>query len=219
MKRKTLGLIHTSAPLVPAFAQLCRVRLPQVDTFNIVDDSFVRLITAHGSLTSDLVERVAGYIRSAVSGGADFVLVTCSSIGPAVEAAAPRAGVPVMRVDQPMADRAVRHGRRVGVVATLATTMQPTTHLLRDRARAAGRNVEITARLCEGAFDALAAGDGAKHDALVSAVVRELSSQVDVIVLAQASMARIVDAMGEIEKSVPVLASPALAIDHLATVL
>src|SRR4051812_38871181 len=117
--KKTLGLVHTSAALVPMFAQLCRTRLPHVDTFNIVDDSFVRLITARGSLTPDLVERVAGYIGSAVSGGADFVLVTCSSIGPAVEAAAPRAGVPVLRVDEPMADRAVRHGARVGVIATL----------------------------------------------------------------------------------------------------
>src|SRR3954466_4889322 len=125
MQRKTLGLVHTSATLVPMFAQLCKAKLPHVDTFNIVDDSLVRAIGTKGSLTADIARRVASYITSAEAGGADFVLVTCSSIGPAVEAAAPFAAVPVLRVDQPMADQAVQTGRRVGVIATLPTTLNP----------------------------------------------------------------------------------------------
>jgi Asp/Glu/hydantoin racemase len=218
-KRKTLGLIHTSATLVPVFAQLCKTKLPDVDTFNIVDDSLVRAIGARGALTADIARRVAGYIESAESGGADLVLVTCSSIGPAVEAAAPFAAVPVVRVDEPMADAAVRTGRRIGVIATLPTTLNPTTDLVRRRAARAGKQIELTSRLCAGAFDALMAGDAAKHDALVAAALKELSAQVDVIVLAQASMARVVDTLAVADKRVPILASPALAIDHVATLL
>ena len=219
MQRKTLGLVHTSATLVPVFAQLCKTKLPNVDTFNIVDDSLVRAIGAKGSLTADIARRVAGYIASAEAGGANLVLVTCSSIGPAVEAAAPFAGVPVLRVDQPMADQAVNIGRRVGVIATLPTTLNPTTDLVRRRAALAGKQIEVTARLCEGAFEALMAGDTATHDTKVSAALKELSTQVDVIVLAQASMARVVDALPASEKRVPILASPGIAIDHLASLL
>ena len=47
-------------------------------------------------------------------------MVTCSSIGPAVEAGAKLMGVPVLRVDQPMADIAVQTGKRIGVIATLS---------------------------------------------------------------------------------------------------
>jgi Asp/Glu/hydantoin racemase len=136
-----------------------------------------------------------------------------------VEAAAPFAAVPVLRVDQPMADQAVRTGRRIGVIATLPTTLNPTTDLVRRRAQAAGKEIELTARLCAGAFDALMAGDGARHDAIVAAALRELTAQVDVIVLAQASMARVVDTLTPEERTVPILASPGLAIEHLATVL
>jgi Asp/Glu/hydantoin racemase len=216
-KRKTLGLIHTSATLVPVFAQLCKAKLPGVDTFNIVDDSLVRAIGARGALAADIARRVAGYIASAEAGGADLVLVTCSSIGPAVEAAAPFAAVPVLRVDEPMADAAVRAGARIGVIATLPTTLHPTTDLVRRRAAKAGKQIEVTSRLCEGAFDALMAGDAAKHDALVGTALKELSTQVDVIVLAQASMARVVDTLPPADKRVPILASPALAIEHVAT--
>ncbi len=219
MKRKTLALVHTSATLVPVFQQLCKAQLPNVDTFNIVDDSLVRAIGAKGSLTADIARRVQAYITSAEAGGADYVLVTCSSIGPAVEASSAFCAVPVLRVDQPMADQAVQTGRRIGVIATLPTTLNPTKDLVQRRAAAAGKSVEITAVLVEGAFEALMSGDAAKHDALVASALRALVSQVDVIVLAQASMARVVDTLAPEDRRISILASPPLAIAHLAKVL
>lgn len=216
---KKLGLIHTSATLVPVFAQLCKAKLPNVEVFNIADDSLVKGIMAAGSLTAQISRRVAGYLESAELAGADYILVTCSSIGPAVEAAAKLIGVPVLRVDQPMADQAVQTGKRIGVIATLRTTLEPTADLIQRRAAKAGKKIELTSRLCEGAFDALMSGEAAKHDAMVAAALKELSRQVDVIVLAQASMARVVDGLAEADKRVPILASPAIAVDYLATVL
>jgi Asp/Glu/hydantoin racemase len=219
MARKTLALIHTSATLVPVFQQLCKAQLPNVDTFNIVDDSLVRAIGAKGALTADIARRVEAYITSAEAGGADYILVTCSSIGPAVEASAPFCAVPVLRVDQPMADAAIAAGRRIGVIATLPTTLNPTSDLVRRRALIAGKTIELTARLVTGAFEALMAGDAATHDTLVTAALRELSGEVDVILLAQASMARVVDTLPEADRRVPIFASPPTAIAHLATVL
>ena len=219
MARKTLALIHTSATLVPVFQQLCQAKLPHLDTFNIVDDSLVRAIGAKGGITPDIARRVQAYLDSAVAGGADHILVTCSSIGPAVDAAAPACRVPVLRVDQPMADLAVRTGPRIGVIATLPTTLQPTADLVRRRAEFAGRPVELVVRLCDGAFEALMNGDATEHDSCVRAALVELSTQVDVIVLAQASMAQVVATLTPEQRRVPVLASPPVAIDHLASVL
>jgi Asp/Glu/hydantoin racemase len=219
MKRKKLGLVHTSATLVPVFAQLCKDKLPGVEVFNIADDSLVKGIIASGSLTAQIARRVAGYLESAELAGADYIMVTCSSIGPAVEAGAKLIGVPVLRVDQPMADQAVATGKRIGVVATLRTTLEPTADLIQRRAEGAGKKIELTSRLADGAFDALMGGDAAKHDALVAEALKELSQQVDVIVLAQASMARVVDTLAPADKRVPILASPGIAVDYLATVL
>ena len=219
MKRKTLGLVHTSATLVPLFAQLCKEKLPGVDTFNLADDSLIKDVIRRGELTPQTARRAVEHIASAEAAGADYILVTCSSIGRAVETAASLCAVPVLRVDQPMADRAVQTGRKIGVIATLPTTLEPTADLIQRRAQKAGRQVELTSRLCAGAFDALMSGDAAKHDAMVAGALRELSQQVEVIVLAQASMARVVEGLAESEKRVPILASPALAVEYLATVL
>ncbi|MFT3870810.1 MAG: aspartate/glutamate racemase family protein [Nibricoccus sp.] len=215
----TLALIHTSATLVPVFAALTKEKLPGVATFNIVDDSLVGGIRKKGSLTADIARRVASYIQSAEASGANHILVTCSSIGPAVEAAAPFSAVPVLRVDQPMIDKAIQAGTRIGVIATLATTLNPTTDLLLRRAALAGKKIDHTARLVDGAFEALMSGDAAKHDNLVASALRELSTQVDVILLAQASMARVVDTLAPADRRIPIFASPPIAIEHLATVI
>jgi len=135
MKAKTLGLIHTSATLIPVFQQLCKEYLPGVNTFNIVDDSLVRNIRERGEVTPAIFKRVADYVSSAEDSGADYILVTCSSIGAPVEAAAENAGVLVLRVDQPMADLAVQTGKHIGVIATLQTTLQPTSDLVKRRGR------------------------------------------------------------------------------------
>ena len=219
MNKKTLALIHTSATLVPVFQQLCSHLLPEVNIFNIVDDSLIKDVIKRGELTPHTARRVIDYVGSAESAGADFILVTCSSIGAAVETAATLTNVPVLRVDQPMADLAVNTGSRIGVVATLPTTLGPTSDLVRRRAALAGKEIELTSKLCEGAFEALMSGDTAKHDEMVANALRELSTQVDVILLAQASMARVVDSLSEADKRVPIIASPPQAIKHLASIL
>ena len=156
---------------------------------------------------------------SAGFAGADYIMVTCSSLGPVVEAGAKWITTPVLRVDQPMADLAVATGKRIGVIATLSTTLEPTADLIARRAAIAGKQIQLTSKLCEGAFEALMSGDAATHDAKVAATLKELAQSVDVIVLAQASMARVVDTLAPADKRVPILASPGIAVDYLATVL
>jgi Asp/Glu/hydantoin racemase len=219
MSVKTLGLIHTSATLVPVFAELCAKYIPHVKTFNIVDDSLIKNTIACGELTADTSRRVVNYAGSAQDAGADYILFTCSSIGPAVEAAAGLSHVPVLRVDQPMADKAVQTGKKIGVVATLSTTLNPTSDLVRRRAIAAGKEIELVSVLCEGAFEALMSGDAATHDQKVGDALKKLANEVDVILLAQASMARVVETLSAADKKVPILASPPIAMEYLATVL
>jgi Asp/Glu/hydantoin racemase len=215
MAKKRLGLLHTSATLVPIFEKLCQAKLPSVSVFNLVDDSLIKDVIEHGKLRPQVARRVAQHVAAAEDAGADFILVTCSSIGRAVETAAALASVPVLRVDQPMADHAVAAATRIGVIATLPTTLEPTADLIHRRAAAAGKHVEVISRLCIGAFDALMSGNAVKHDELVAAALNELTPDVDVIALAQASMARVVDKLPPDERRVPILASPPLAVDYL----
>ena len=123
--------------------------------------------------------------------------------------------IPVFRVDQAMADKAVQLGQSIGVAATLNTTLEPTIALVENTATKAGVNIKVFSKLCEGAFEAIITGDMDKHDSLVQKGLNELSKDSDVIVLAQASMARVAEQLPD-TGSLPILSSPRLAVEYLA---
>ena len=216
---KRLALIHTVTSLVPVFKTLCSEFILEADIFNIVDESLLQNVIREDNLSAVTARRVVGHLLSAEEAGADLVMCTCSSIGPAVEMARPLLSIRALRVDEPMAEQAVRTGQRIGVAATLRTTLDPTASLIERMATDVGSRVEVTAKLCEGAFDAVISGDTETHDAIVRDGLRELIGQSDVIVLAQASMARVVATLPEEEKQIPILSSPRLAVEHLAKVV
>ncbi len=213
---KQVALIHTSAMMVPVFKPLYEELLPGEAVFNMVDESLLRDIIRDGRLLAATARRVVGYVLAAEQAGADIVMVTCSSIGPAVELSRSLVSIPVIRVDEPMAAKAVATGARIGVVATLPSTLAPTVELIRRLAAEAGKKVEVTDKLCEGAFEAVISGDAATHDAEVAAALRDLSGRTDVIVLAQASMARAAETLSSGERKAPILTSPRLGVEHLA---
>ena len=177
-----------------------------------MDESLIQDTIRAGTLRKLTMRRLVNQIASAEAAGADAVLVTCSSIGPGVKLAQQLFDFPVLRIDEAMAEAAVRQATRIGVLATLRTTLDPTTALLREKASDAGRSVELVECLCEEAFPAVLAGDTATHDRILRKALVEDLDAVDVIVLAQASMARVVATMAPGLLRTPILSSPELAV-------
>jgi Asp/Glu/hydantoin racemase len=217
--KQTLALIHTSPTLTPMFAALCAAEMPDVQIFHMVDESLIKETVRAGRLQRSTMRRLLWQVESAVATGADAVLVTCSSIGPGVAIAQQLFDTPVIRIDDAMAEEAVRMGSRIGVAATLSTTMAPTVALLRAKAAEIDKEIEIVEALAVGAFDAVIAGDVETHDRILSNTLLQELQDVDLIVLAQASMARVVRALPEGVLKVPVLGSPELAVKRARGVL
>lgn len=213
--RPRVCVLHTVAGLPPVFDPLLRQEAPGVEPYHLVDESLLADTVAHGPLPRTAA-RLAAHVAGAEAAGARAVLVTCSSVGPAAEAARPLVDIPVYRVDAPMAAEAVRTGRRVGVLATLASTLDPTAELIRRQAAAHGAEVELTVSTCPGAYQARRAGDPAEHDRRIAEEARRLAAATDVLVLAQASMAAAVATLPEQALGVPVLTSPRSGTAQLA---
>jgi Asp/Glu/hydantoin racemase len=213
-----LAFVHTSPVLVPLFTQLAKEKLPDTAIFHMVDESLIQNTIAAQKLTKVTIRRMVNMIGSAHEAGADAVMVTCSSVGAGVAVARQQLDFPIFRVDEAMAEAAVQIGRRIGVAATLKTTLEPTMNLLAESAAAAGRQIELVPSLCDGAFEAVLRGDTQRHDELLSAELCQLKSHVEVVVLAQASMARVVAQMKGNGGS-PILSSPELAMNRVQSLL
>jgi Asp/Glu/hydantoin racemase len=213
-----LAFLHTSHVLIPMFAGLAKDLLPEFEVFHMTDESLIRNTIAAQRLTPVTVRRLSAMIGSASEGGASAVMVTCSSIGPAVEFARSLYEFPIFRIDEAMAETAASTGHRIGVAATLRTTLEPTLALLRDTAARMKKEVELVPALFEGAFEAVLAGDTARHDTLVVNGLTGLRERSDVVVLAQASMARVLSQLPPNE-GCPILSSPELAVRRMRKVL
>ena len=211
-----IAMIHTVSGLIPLFDGLAKHHLPRWQSFNVLDKSLLRSTIRDGVLSQTTMWRMAQMVHSAVEAGARAVVVTCSSLGPAVDAAKLFCPVPMFRIDEGMALAAVTLGPRTGVLATLRTTLDPTSDLILRSAAQAGQPCTVVAELADGAFHKLGTGDTAGHDAMLAQSLRDLAPKADVIVLAQASMARALALVQDELHTVPVLTSPELGMQHIA---
>ena len=205
-ERRQVTILYTGMVPVAGTSALAREVLPDARIVNVVDDSLLDDVLAAGGLTQDVTRRVCRYALAAEDGGADVILNQCSSVGEAIDVARQLVRIPIVKIDEPMAEEALTFGVRVAVAATLATTLDPTCRLIERTARAAGKPVQIRRVLAEGAFDALKAGDTDRHNAMVLREIEAVREDSDVVVLAQGSMAVLVPSLRGL--GVPVLTSP-----------
>ncbi|WOX20756.1 aspartate/glutamate racemase family protein [Streptomyces solicathayae] len=196
-----LALLHTSLVHVPVFDGLRDLDHPGLELRHLVSEELLARARAEGP--EAVAGDVARLMGEAVAAGATAVLCTCSTIGGVAEAAADALGVPALRVDRPMAARAAAADRIV-VVASVASTLEPTVGLIREEA--GSRTPRIATRLVEDAFELFEAGDREGYLDAVAAVVDAVpEDQAEVIVLAQASLA---DVAERVTTRRPVLSSP-----------
>jgi Asp/Glu/hydantoin racemase len=215
-----VAFIHTVPALIGLFNDLSNEYLPEeTEVFHIADEVLLRVVLASGGLTPFIYRRVAEHAAAAAEAGADLIQLTCSSISPTAETARRMVAVPVLKIDEPMIDCALEIGRRIGIAATAPTTLKPTQEQLYQRAQQKNIMATVDAYLCEGAYAALFKGDVAAHDQIVREGLIQLMEKNDVVLLAQASMARVADQLKPEEMKAPVLSSPRLAMEKLKGLL
>jgi len=208
---KIVAAIHTASPMIEPTKTLFKEHLPDVRLINIADDSLIQDVIKAGCVPPAVAKRLISYYYAAVDAGADLIFNTCSSVGEIADIAKLFLSVPIVRIDDAMTAKAVETSDSVGVLATLPTTLGPTVRLVNKQAEVIGKKVSVVEGLAEGAFEALIGGDAMEHDGLILETARRVAKQVDTLVLAQGSMAKMEETLAN-ETGKLVLSSPRLGV-------
>jgi hypothetical protein len=209
-----IGVIHTSPTTVDLFGRLLREKVPGAIVINMLDDSILPELRDNGGELGAVEPRWQGYVRTISDRGVDLILNACSSIGGLCEGARALVPQPGLRGHAHKAEVAVQRGTPIGILATLQTTLGPTGALVEETARKLGRPVALDAVLVEGAYPALMQGDQQRHDDLIAAALDRSTRTNEVVILAQASMARVLPRL-DADLRTKVLTSPAFAVEDV----
>ena len=217
MKTK-IAIVHTTPLTVEPLKKLATAKIPDCKVVNFVDDSILPQLIENGGEVSEVEDRLIHYMKFAEQVGADVVLNACSSVGEVAEKAQAKVSIPIVRIDEPMAEAAIKSGRKIGVAATLATTLNPTLSLLKRKSKELNKQVEFQTEVAEEAYERLLAGDKEGHDAALKKVLSAMAEEVDIVVLAQASMARVTESLPE-ELQKKFLSSPEMGMEKVKQTL
>ncbi|HVE48639.1 MAG TPA: aspartate/glutamate racemase family protein [Casimicrobiaceae bacterium] len=199
------ALLHSVAPINEAFAN----DWPQAERMNLIDDSLSSDLAASPSgLDARMTARFIALAGYAIETGAQGILFTCSAFGRCIDAVKEKwPHIPVLKPNEAMIDEAVATGRRIGLIASFAPT-------LASMPAEFPSHIVLRQALASGALEALNRGDTSTHDRLVADAAASIANEVDVIALAQFSLARAAPSVSERTK-VPVLTTPQSAVRKL----
>jgi Asp/Glu/Hydantoin racemase len=218
-----IALIHATplamVPVVQAFERLW----PTAVLANLLDDSLTADLAAAGGLNEEITERMLTLARYVRNNGANGILFTCSSVGPAIEAAAALLDVPTLKPNEAMYEEALEMCRasatpaRAGLLTTFAQASAPMEAEFIEMASLGDATVPLDCAFAQGAMTLLQHGDAAAHDAAIAAAASQLP-EAAVLMLGQFSMARALPTVRSATGK-PVLTSPESAVRKLQRAL
>lgn len=216
--KNKIAVVHTTPVTIEPLKALINETVPSCEIVNFVDDSILPELNENGGDVRKVEGRLIHYYQFAEQVGARVILNACSSVGEVVATGQKQVDIPIVRIDEAMAEKAIQTGRKIGVVATLATTLGPTVTLLKDKSVELNREIELTSNLAEEAYRRLLSGDKEGHDQVLVDVLTKVAEKADVVVLAQASMARVVSTLPK-EMQHKFLSSPKLGVERVKEAL
>lgn len=196
-KKPLVGVLHSTRLIVDSVHSVVASQCPNAEFFHIVDEGILRVLFQIGHITDRITDWLGQMAHSAEGTGAQMAVLTCSSLSPAVNSVRDDLKIPFLKIDEPMAEQAVKTADKIGLVATNHTTPKPSTMLIEEVAQKLGKNPEIIPRVKDDAFMKLSQGDIDGHDNVVIQAVKELLEEVDVVLLAQISIARVKEKLDE----------------------
>jgi hypothetical protein len=100
------------------------------------------------------------------------------------------------------------------VLATMPSTLSPSRQLIQKTCEKLGKPVLVDSILCQEARDHLDAGAPDRHDEILKNEIENALSSYDLVILAQASMARVCGVLSETDRH-RVLTSPPIAVESI----
>ncbi|KYZ77953.1 Asp/Glu racemase [Anaerosporomusa subterranea] len=208
-----VSLIHTVQSVLVTFDKRIKNVIDDVKIVNTLDEYLASDPEERGEFTVNNMQRLFSIVKCAEMTEPDVIVVTCSTLSPAIEKIRPFIKTPIITIDEAMIRKAAETGSKITIMATAESTVEPTKTKLLSEVKKINKAIDLSVIVCPEAYVAIKAGDKEYHDEIVKRRALEIKQQ-DVVILAQASMAHLEDIVQKI-CGCTVLSSPRMCIAQL----
>lgn len=201
LQGKKLGIVNGSSWITLWSTYFGNQILPGVKLINVGNEATqLNFMQAHesGAICPPIenIHKTCSYARDLCElYRPDAIILTCSTMNRSfsyVKETLKEYEIPLIQIDEPMMEKAVKKGNRILIIATHGPTVNSTRLLLEETAKRFGRtkNLSYCGSTIEEAFDLLGKGDIKGHNKYIEEVIRKEKSEnnIDCVVLAQLSM-------------------------------
>ena len=200
-----IAMIHALAESVPPVRVAFDAEFPDAQVTNLLDEGL--FIDFAGQITPQLRRRMSQLICYCAEYGADAIGLACSVFAPVVETAKDLVDIPVVSSYSPVMEDAVKHGPRIGIIASVPATLRDSDYYLRRTAAEFGKTIATEQCLAEELIPLLRTQGEAAFESRLEELVNQMAARVDAVLLGQFSMAT---ALTRLQAScpAPVLSGP-----------
>ncbi|MTI59803.1 MAG: hypothetical protein FH762_07405 [Firmicutes bacterium] len=212
----SIALVHGIRQVIPTMDSLARKACPEVEVINVLQEGIFTSMLKNDKITPRACKQFCNIICEAELSGASLILVTGSTLSPMVDVARNLVNIPVFKIDEAMAEIAVKKGKRIGLVVTEELTIEPSSKILETKAQEIDSELEIIPEVSIEARKYFDKNMIDKHDELIVESTKKLDGKVDLIVFAQVSMYSALAKAKEVV-STDIYTAPELAIEMVKT--
>jgi len=183
--------MHSTSLVLNPVKKASKIVSGEFEYFHIVDEGVLGLLMREGSITDSVIEVMRRIAVNCEQTGMDMMVCTCSSLSPVLDYIQNDVTIPLLKIDRLMFEHAVRTCNKIGVIMTNPTTQKPSRSMFDQVCANLNLHPEFVPVLCKDAFLKVKQGDEEGHDQDVIAAVQRIADSVDIIILAQISIARV----------------------------
>ena len=182
----TIAVLNTVYQTVPMMKAAISEYLPNANIINFVDDSILPMIKEDPGTMEYSYEKFLMFAKIAEKQNASIIVNACSTVGGFKDYAKGKLNIPVIRIDEAVAEEIAKNSKRIAVLATMPTTVIPSTEIIRSKL---STDAVVDTFLLDNAAAYNAKGDKMSHDKTIAVKINSIGDEYDSIFLAQASMA------------------------------
>jgi Asp/Glu/hydantoin racemase len=138
-----VAMISSTRAVFGSMEAAFKAVFPEAETIHLLDETLLDLFRQDGGLSIRSRRKALQMALTAQDAGVNGILVTCSSLSPAVDEMRPFLTIPIVKIDEPMVEHVIQSAETIALIASAEAVLKSVDPLVQSKSRQLNRQVSL----------------------------------------------------------------------------